>query len=80
MPAALSLPMVDRKTGGQVHAGSSDITVDLAECIHDADGYYSLSFVGQPATSGAPELHSIEVKVNRPEAKVRTMTTYFADR
>ena len=80
IPGGLALPILTLQTGGQLHARSDDVTGDLGECIHDADAYYALSFVGEPPASNAAELHSIEVKVNRPAAKVRTLTTYYAER
>ena len=80
IPAGLALPVLARQTGGLVNARSSDVMADLTECIHDADGYYAFSFEADPAANGAVQLHSIDLKVNRPGAKVRTMTTYYAEK
>jgi VWFA-related protein len=77
-PAGLALQVLARQTGGRALSASNDITADLASCIHDADGYYILSFEMMHAT--APhELHPVEVKVNRPGLHVRTTTGYYAE-
>jgi len=71
------LPILAQQSGGQVIA-SNDIAIDLGKLLDDADWYYSLSFFPPPAQNGV-ELRSLEVKVNRPGLKVRTMTTYYSE-
>lgn len=77
-PSSLALQILVRQSGGRLMATSTDVTADLAQCIRDADGYYSLSFEMMP-TSAAHELHRVEVKVNRPGLEVRTMAVYYAE-
>jgi VWFA-related protein len=77
-PAGLALPVLARQTGGRVQNESDDIPVDLGSCIHDADGYYVLTFAMTPA-SAPHEFHPVEVKVNRPGLEVRTMSAYYAE-
>ena len=77
-PAGLALQVLARQTGGRALSASNDITADLASCIHDADGYYILSFEMMHVT--APhEFHPVEVKVNRSGLHVRTTTGYYAE-
>ena len=75
----LALPELSRRTGGRVTAASTDIPADIANCIRDADWYYSVSFNAPPAQNGPGELHLLAIKVNRPGLQVRTMTAYYAE-
>jgi len=68
-----------RRTGGRVIASSTDLLRDLSACIRDAEWYYSLSFNVPPARNGAEEIHSLELKVNRPGVAVRTMDSYYSE-
>ena len=57
---------------------SNDVAADLSSCIRDADRYYILTFDMMPTT--APhEFHPVEVRVNRPDLQVRTLTAYYAE-
>jgi VWFA-related protein len=67
------------RTGGLVNDSGSDLTASLRACIRDAEWYYSVSFNVPPPQSGARELHSIEVKVNKPDLQVRTTTSYYIE-
>lgn len=77
-PGSLALQVLAQQTGGRVMATSSDIAADLAKLLDDADWYYAVSFSPPPAQNGV-ELHSLEVKVNRPDLHVRTMTAYYTE-
>jgi len=77
-PASLALQVLARQTGGRVLNESNDVTADLSSCIRDADGYYSLTF-DMMRTTAPHEFHPVEVKVNRPDLQVRTMTAYYAE-
>jgi VWFA-related protein len=74
----LALPLLAQQTGGRVIAASEDIVKDLASLCADAKWYYALTFNPPPAQNGV-ELHSLEVKVDRPATHVRTMTTYYSE-
>jgi VWFA-related protein len=67
------------RTGGRVFISSADLTANLRACIHDADWYYAISFNAPQARNGADEMHSLEIKVNRPGLEVRTMNSYYTD-
>lgn len=60
-------------------AASKDVAADLNECVRDADWYYAVSFNSPPAQNGPGEPHSLEIKVNRPDLQVRTMTAYYPE-
>lgn len=77
-PGSLALEVLARQTGGQVLANSHDVAADLAALCSDAKWYYSLSFNPPPAQNGV-ELHTLEVKVNKPGTHVRTMTEYYSE-
>ena len=77
-PSSLALPVLATQTGGRTLTESRDLTADLSSCIRDAAGYYALLFEAMPAAS-PHEFHRIEVKVNRPNLDVRTMTAYYAE-
>lgn len=78
-PGSIAVDEFARRTGGRVIAGSADLVSDLHRCIRDADWYYSISFNAPPAKNRASELHSIEIKVDRPGAEVRTMNSYYSE-
>jgi VWFA-related protein len=75
----IALDEYAQRTGGRVLSSHEDITADLHACIQDAEWYYSLSFNAPPAQNGAGEMHSLEVKVNRPGLQVRTMNSYYSE-
>jgi len=68
-----------RRTGGRVVTSSEDLTADLHNCIQDAEWYYSISFNAPPAQNGAGEMHSLDVRVDRPGVQVRTMDSYYTE-
>jgi VWFA-related protein len=77
-PGSLALQVLAEQTGGRVMATSNDVAGDLGKIIGDADWYYAMSFGAPPAQNGV-ELHSLEVKVSRPDLHVRTMTAYYTE-
>jgi len=68
-----------QRTGGRVLSKSEDLVEDLHACIRDAEWYYSLAFNAPPAQNGPGEMHSLEMKVNRPGLEVRTMNSYYSE-
>lgn len=68
-----------QRTGGRSIASSPDIAADLHACIRDAEWYYSIAFNAPPAQNGPGEMHSLEIKVDRPGLQVRTMNSYYTE-
>jgi VWFA-related protein len=75
--ANLSLQVFAVQSGGRVLNSSNDITAEIAKCTSDADPFYVLSFEAAHADH-ANEYHAIDVKVDKPGAKARTRTGYYA--
>lgn len=67
------------RTGGRSIAASTDVAADLRACIRDAEWYYSIAFNAPPAQNAPGEMHSLEIKVDRPGLQVRTMTSYYTE-
>lgn len=77
-PRSLALSVLAAQTGGRVLTASRDMAADLASCIRDADGYYSVLIEAMPATS-PHEFHKLEIRINRPSVDVRTLNAYYAE-
>lgn len=77
VPADLSLQVLAVQSGGRVVNSSNDLTAEVANCAADANAFYVLSFNASPADQ-ANEYHSLVVKVDRPDVKVRTRSGYYA--
>jgi len=76
-PGNLALQVFAMHTGGTVEAGSNDITGEITRCAKDAKAWYSLSF--DPQKTDTPNAwHDVQVKVDRPNVKVRTDNGYYA--
>ncbi len=77
-PSSLALPVLAQQTGGRVMAASDNVAADLGKLLDDGDWYYAISFNAPPAQNGV-ELHSLAVKVSRPDLHVRTLTQYYVE-
>ena len=75
---SLSLQAFAHQSGGQILIEKKNIPESIAECIADAGSYYVLSFDAN-AAAGPSEYHSLQVKVEKPGATVRTNTMYYAE-
>jgi VWFA-related protein len=75
--ANLALPVIAGQSGGVVFGKSKTMAADIAACLTGADHYYAVSFDAPPASS-PDELHTVEVKVNHPDATVRAIRLYYA--
>jgi VWFA-related protein len=76
--ASLGLSFLAEQSGGRaVTADAKSMARELVDCMTDGDSYYTLSFDSAPSAA-VNEYHSLQVKVNRSGAKVRTPTFYFA--
>jgi VWFA-related protein len=62
------------ETDGQSIASSPDLAAGLRRVVDDASGYYVMTFRG--AQDG--RFHRVEVRVNRPGARVRARPGYWA--
>ena len=76
--AALELPALAEQTGGLAREKSKNLADALNTCVADGEEFYSFAF-DPPAARTQDEWRSIEVKVNRPGATVRTLTGYYAE-
>jgi VWFA-related protein len=75
--ADLSLQVLAVQSGGRVLNGSNDLASEMEQAASDAAAFYTLSFAGARADH-ANEYHAIEVKADKPGAKTRTRTGYYA--
>jgi VWFA-related protein len=75
--ADLSLQVLSVQSGGRVLNGSNDLSQELATAVSDARAFYVMSFAAARADH-PNEYHAIEVKVDKPGAKARTRTGYYA--
>ena len=71
-----ALARLVQQTGGR-NLEYENLAREIAASLADADSYYVVAFDSEPA-EGAGEYRSLEVKVDRPELRVRTNAAYFA--
>jgi VWFA-related protein len=72
-----ALQSVVTKSGGRI-TESNSIADQITRCVANVQTYYALSFDYLPS-SKPDEYHSLQVKVNKPGAKVLTNTLYYAE-
>jgi VWFA-related protein len=73
----LALQVFAEHSGGQVLVNGKDITGDLNIAVRDANAGYDLTF--EAARGDRPsEYHALQVQVNKPGVKVRTVAGYYA--
>lgn len=75
---ALELPTLAEQTGGLALEKTKSLAEALKTCLADGKYFYSVAFNPAPAKA-QDEYRSIEVKVDRPGATVRTLTGYYAE-
>jgi VWFA-related protein len=74
----LALGVLAVESGGRVTSPSNDVAVEIASCVGEARAYYTLKF--EPVAIGkVGSYHSIEVKVARPDVKVRAVVGYYEE-
>jgi VWFA-related protein len=73
----LMLQVMVTQTGGKVLYGSNNLAKMLDQCLADAQQFYVLSYGAQPARQ-ANEYHGIQIQVNKPGLKVRSLTGFYA--
>ncbi len=69
-----SLLMMAEGTGGVAFTSTTNIDGLLERMVHDFDSFYSLGY--SPPHGADDEFHRIEVKVKRPDLKVRHLKGY----
>jgi VWFA-related protein len=72
----MSLKVLVTQTGGKILGPDNDLAGQINRCIEDANAFYQISF-DPPATVHADEYHDLKVTVQRPDAVVRTNTSYY---
>jgi len=73
----LGLQVLAYQSGGLVLNSGNDLAAEIATCAADASSFYVLSF--EAAAADAPtEYHALDVKVDKPDVKVRTRSGYYA--
>ncbi len=75
---SISLHAFAHQSGGQIMYKETDVAGQIAACIADAEMYYVVAFDVPPASEFG-EFHSLVVKVDNPQLKVRTNTIYYAE-
>jgi VWFA-related protein len=73
----LALQVLAEHSGGEVVINGHDITNDLSLAVRDADAGYDLTFDGAPGDR-PNEYHALQVQVDKPDVKVRTLAGYYA--
>jgi VWFA-related protein len=76
-PGNLALQVLAANSGGRVLLGSNDVTGEIAACADDASAWYTLTFDPERADK-ADTWHTVRVKVDKPDAVVRTDDGYYA--
>lgn len=74
----LGLQVLATHSGGQVLSSARDVAGELDTVSRDTDDYYTLTFEAPPADH-RNEYHEVQLKVDKPGAKVRTTTGYYAN-
>jgi VWFA-related protein len=76
-PGDLALQVFAMHSGGTVVSGSNDITGEIEKCAREASAWYSMTL--DPQRPDAPNTwHDLNVKVDKPGLKVRTINGYYA--
>jgi VWFA-related protein len=76
-PGNLALQVLAVQSGGSVVNATNNLDAALANCVADADSFYTLTFNVDPA--GKPKTyHALGVTVDKPGIRVRTRTGYYA--
>jgi VWFA-related protein len=77
LPGNVALQVFAIHSGGTVVLGSNDAAKEVARCAQDAASWYTVTFDAQKA-SGPNTWHDVDVKVDKPQTKVRTENGYYA--
>jgi VWFA-related protein len=72
----LSLQVLSEHTGGTVQVTGNDIKDEIVSALRDANSWYTLTFTPASAAD-ATEFHALQIKVDKPDANVRTSVGYY---
>jgi VWFA-related protein len=72
----LSLQVLSEHSGGTVQVTGNDIKDEINAALRDAASWYTLTFAMAPPGEQT-EFHALQVKVDKPDAKVRTSAGYY---
>ncbi len=72
----LALKVLVVQTGGRILGPGNDLAEQIAQCLVDANNFYSISFNPPPAVH-ADEFHELKVQIDKPGVKVRTNAGYY---
>jgi VWFA-related protein len=77
--ASLGLQVLSVQSGGLTFQSNSDVAGQIERSLKDAQSWYEITF--EPAPGEKPnEYHSLQAKVDKSGATVRTRTGYYAQR
>ncbi len=74
----LALQVLAEHSGGRVLVTGHGVTEEVNDAMRDANAYYELSF-DAPASTHPNDYHSLQVKVDKADATVRTYAGYYLD-
>jgi VWFA-related protein len=72
----LSIKVLAVESGGIAVAPSNDLKQGIDACVADASGYYEISFKA-PQAERRDEFHELNIRVEKPGLKARTVTGYY---
>lgn len=77
-PGDLALQAMAAQSGGMVLNSSNDVKGELAKCLRDGDGWYTLTFA--PEKGDQPHTwHDIAVKLDKAGLTVKTRDGYYGE-
>jgi VWFA-related protein len=74
----LALQVLAAHSGGTVQVTGMDIKGEINNAIRDTNAYYTLTFEAPPADR-ANEFHDLHLQVAKPDATIRTTTSYYTN-
>jgi VWFA-related protein len=74
----LSVPVLAIHSGGLMFNTPGDLVGLLNRCVAEAKVYYTLGF-GPSKADHTDEYRELEVKISKPDMKVRTIAGYYAE-
>ena len=72
----LNLRVLAVQSGGRVVGPDNHLADQIADCVRDADAFYSLSF-DPPRAANPDEYHDLKIEVDKPGLQARTNTGYY---
>ncbi len=77
LPGHVALQVLALHSGGTVVSGSNDVAKEINRCAQDATAWYSVTF-DSPKASAPNTWNDLDVKIDKPQVKVRTDNGYYA--